>query len=283
MNHFIKASLFILGMVSLFSCAEAEVEEKEHVPTEGEIETNKLLKKDYWTPSEYLTILYYIAHSESVEDYPNFDNPDNVATIRKLLDTENFKVILEDEKLSLKERCDAGQEFFERSNKMIVLYEITKDDKFTYDEEFAEILYFSGLVWIAEIKTMNAYIAERTDIKSSEEIASAIQSNEKTCLRNFRTYLKYTRDEHKFGKAALKKYIQGINDHFPEAINTFPGADYELTSRVAFNMLIIAEDRDLKDAISRLIDLLEEKINSDGYRSATPFGLLDPCLSSDRG
>jgi hypothetical protein len=261
MNHIIKVSIFLLTLFSLFACGEeSTVEEKEPALTEGEIETQKILKKDYWTATDYLTILYYIDHSKSIKEYPNFDDPDTKATIVKLVDTKNFQRILEDETLSLKDKSDEAQDYFKRCKKMVDLYKgAMTQGKYVYDEELAEILVFSGTLWIAEVKAMNAYIKELSSDWSADEIEHVRINNEKACLRNFRVYLKYVENEDMFGKAALKTYTDGINELFPQALEAFQDANYELTSKVAFRMMAMAKDEDLKEALGNLVDLLEQK------------------------
>src|SRR5689334_2877717 len=72
------------------------------------------IEKRYWTPEDYTNAIAQIQYTTPEgEQYPRFINPETSIIIKKLVDPQNYEVILDDNQLGLNHRNEVAQQFFD--------------------------------------------------------------------------------------------------------------------------------------------------------------------------
>src|SRR5688572_12438248 len=123
----VKPSVIVLVCLMLFAC-------ESRFPTE----------KRFWTPDDYKKVWHEINYKTTKgEEYHRISNPETAGVVRKIVDRQNYEVILEDTELGLNYRSEVVQDFFESIKYISEAYSgMDVQDKFIYAEEFAEIRNF---------------------------------------------------------------------------------------------------------------------------------------------
>lgn len=236
----LKALLFFAFFLALGSCSE-------RFPVD----------KRFWTPEDYKNVLFEIEYKTPMgEEYPRFSNPEN-AVIRKLVDAENYKVMLEDPELGLNFRNDISQEFFDHYRNMSNVYnKMDRQDKYIYAEELAEIEKFGLGLQIQYFSLGNQRIIQESDTPESSSTKEALRRNEQTIIKNFHLYLDHIKDERYFSSSA-SSLAEGITTHFFKLIETFPEANYAPMINKTTAMMEKTQVPELKSALNLLLTKLE--------------------------
>src|SRR5690349_3708165 len=122
----LQSCTIVLFSVILLSC-------ESRFPTE----------KRFWGPDDYEKVWYELNYKTPKGEYPRFSNPETAEVIRKIVDPQNYEVILEDKELGLHYRSEVSQEFFQHIKYIMELYgNMDIQDKFVYAEELAAIKSF---------------------------------------------------------------------------------------------------------------------------------------------
>jgi len=209
-------------------------------------------EKRFWGPEDYEKVWYELNYkTPKGEEYPRFSNPETADVVRKLVDQQNYEVILEDTELGLNYRSELAQEFFEHIKYIMDLYTgMDVQDKFIYAEELAEIRKFFLGFQVVYFRVGNENIASQSDDQST------IRKNEQTVIGNFNRYLEDLRREKSYGPYAAN-LAEGITKHFTKLIETFPNANYTGMLGTARAILGKVQTPEIKNALSELIAKLE--------------------------
>ena len=215
--------------------------------------------KRYWDSKDYDDVILKISYgTPDGEEYPRFSNPETSIVIQKLLDAENYKVIIEDSELGLNYRNEEAQKFFNHYRDLVKTYSVMDvQDKFVYAEELMEIFKFGLELQIVYFKLGNDRILAQADSPDSEKIQDIIKSNETTVVKNFNVFLDQVNNERAYGEYA-SLLAGGINENFPKLIKSFPNANYSSMKAKAELMLKKAQNEELKAALVSLIEQLKE-------------------------
>lgn len=237
-----KSLLAILFCVSMFAC-------ESRFPTE----------KRFWGPDDYKKVWYELNfETPKDEEYPRFSNPETAVVVRKIVDPQNYEVILDDTELGLNYRSEVGQDFFEHIQDVTDLYGgMDVQDKFIYPEERAEMEKFFLGFQIVYFRVGNENIASRSDDKST------IRRNEQTVIGNFNSYFEELRREKAYGEYA-PNLAEGITTHFFKLIETFPDANYNGMLAEAIKMKERVQTPEIKTALTALITKLESRQGKTG-------------------
>ena len=102
------------------------------------------VEKRFWTPEDYSNVLWEIEYkTPEGEAYPRFSDPETSLVIRKLVDHQNYDVLLDDTELGLNYRSEVSQEFFDQSRDLSKIYTAMDiQDKYVYPEELIEATKF---------------------------------------------------------------------------------------------------------------------------------------------
>jgi hypothetical protein len=214
--------------------------------------------KRYWTPEDYRAVLFEIEYETTIdEQYPRLSDPETAEVIKKLVDAENYKVMLDDPELGLNFKNEIAQEFFDHYRNMSKLYHVTdRQDKYVYPEEVAEIEKFGLGLQIIYFTLGNERIRQESDSPESTEVKQVIRQNEQTAIRNFNIYFEHIKDEEHFSSSAAL-LAEGVTIHFFKLIEAFPDADYSSMAGKASALLEKTQEPALKDALSSLLTKID--------------------------
>jgi hypothetical protein len=231
----VQSLLMVFTFATLFAC-----------------ESRFPVDKRFWDPNDYRKVWHELNYeTPKGEEYPRFSNPETAEVVKKIIDRQNYEVILEDSELGLNYRSEVSQEFFERIRDIIELYGgMDIQDKFVYAEELAEMRNFFLGFQVVYFRLGNENIANQSDDQST------IRSNEQTVIGNFITFLEDLRREKAYGPYAAN-LGEGIATHFAKLIETFPKGNYTGMLATAKTIQAKVQTPEIKKALSDLIAKLE--------------------------
>jgi len=120
----IKIVTLVVLCLTAFSCEE-------------KVKHSFQLEKRFWTVQDYKEAITELKYGyESDEKLPSFNDPETKIIVEKLVDHENYKIVLEDDELGLKHRNEEAQRFFTHWKEMTTIYN-SRDlkDNYLYDKE----------------------------------------------------------------------------------------------------------------------------------------------------
>lgn len=214
--------------------------------------------KRYWTPEDYENVIFEIEYrTPEGEEYPRLSNPETLVVIRKLLDAENYRVILDDTELGLNFKNDMSQEFFDHYKDLSKVYsKMDIQDKYIYPEELVEIEKFGLGLQIQYFNLGNERIKIESDSPESAATQGVLRRNEQTIIKNFNLYLDHIKDERYFSSYA-SSLADGINTQFFKLIETFPEANYDVMLNKTSAMSSKTQVPEIKTALANLVAKLE--------------------------
>jgi hypothetical protein len=218
------------------------------------------VQKKYWDANDYENAIFIIKYNASSgKPLPCYASPDKAA-FAKLVDVNNFKVVMDDQALGLNFRKEFSKKMFDFYREMFEAYQgLDNKDKFVYPKELAEIMTFGLELQINYFKLGNEAIKKESDNPNSQEVQDVIRRNEQTLVNNFTVDLNYVKREKAFSDEALAIYTAGIEKFFNQLITEFPNADYSEMLSMANLMQAKAETTVMKNMLTNLITNLETK------------------------
>lgn len=218
------------------------------------------MEKRYWTPEDYENVFREIRfNTPEGERFPELKNSETSAIFKKLVDRNNFEVVLGDDQLGINHRNNIASEFFDVFRQFTDLYYKTdRQDKFVYGKELIEIYKFGLDLQIYYFKIGNDNILKEADDPSSSSVQNVIASNVKTVYKNFNNYLNYTNNESGFSEDAIVAYCEGLDSAFPKLFETFPSGNLNITKKKAELMYKKSENENLKGSLQQLLDKISE-------------------------
>jgi|ERR1051326_631434 hypothetical protein len=218
------------------------------------------VEQRYWNANDYDNVLTKIEfNTPKGEKFPCYGSP-KAPIFTKLVDMNNYTVVLDDKALGLAHREEFAKKMFENYEKMIELYSGTdSQDKFIYPLELADILIFGMDFQPRYFKTGNENILKEADDPKSDEVQRLVRDNEQTLIRNYAVDLDYINHESSFSPDALSKYTAAVNKYYTKLINDYPDHDFEALLSKAQLMLQKAQSAELKNVLNGIITLMNEK------------------------
>jgi len=217
------------------------------------------LDKKYWNLEDYESAVHKIRYIYSEEIKPGYSTPDKMPIFKKLVNTNNLEVVLEDEELGTKYRAEFASSMFDVYRDMVGAYnEIDREDKFIYPLELVDVLQFGLYLQLHYFYLGNQQIVHGSDDPNASNVKTVIVSNEQTLVGNYNLYLDYVKQEKSFTSEALNNYTMGIDRYFPLILKTFPKANYHKMKVKASSMMNRAESERLKTSLTKLVSLLEQ-------------------------
>ena len=223
------------------------------------------LQKKYWTPEDYtnanaeLTSLRY-----NNKELPNLDDPKTAPLFQKLVDTNNFSIVANDDQLGLEHRKEFISKMFDQYRQLSDKYdEADRSDKYKYPLELVEIEKFGLALQIYYIETGNQSIIKNADNPNAQEVNDITTKNKNILIRNYTLYLEHINHEDRFTDNALISYSEGIKDFFPKVINNVaPNGDYSGMLEKVDNMLKKSKNSLILTQLQNLQSLIKSKTNA---------------------
>jgi hypothetical protein len=191
---------------------------------------------------------------------PGYSNPSKTPIFLKLIDVNNFKVVLDDTVLGIKHRSEFSQKMFEKYRELYSTYTLLDNqDKYVYSNELVEIINFGLQLQISYFKLGNEKIVKEADNPKSPEIINLLRMNGQTIVDNFCLDLDVVNRESAYSAEALVKYAAGMDANFKKLMEIFPNSDYAGMLAKAKLMLAKAQTKEVKASLTNLIGAIELK------------------------
>ncbi|QWX85084.1 hypothetical protein H0I23_05460 [Cellulophaga sp. HaHaR_3_176] len=238
--------LFIFTLLIL-SCKE----EKHSFPTE----------KRFWNINDYKSASLELNYGyEDDEKLPSFDDPETNIIVKKLVDHENYKVVLDDNELGLKHRNQEAEAFFSQWKDMINIYQgMDLKDNYIYDKENIAVYEFGLGLQLRYFKLGNDELIELVDDPNSLSTLNRINSNVQTLIENFNNYLDKINEEKSYSDEGITMIAKGIGTYFTQLVNLYPDANYSNMSKKIELMSDKSNSEEIKKALDNLKNLIESK------------------------
>ena len=194
------------------------------------------VEKRYWSSDDYLIVNQELTSLKyNDKELPNLDNPETAPVFKKIIDTANFSVVINDNQLGIKHRSEFSTRLFEQYKDMVSAYSgIDRTDKYQYPLEYVEIFKFGLPLQLYYIKLNNEDNVKEADDPSAPDVIDLNRRNGNVLIRNYEIYLDLINYEERFTDKALIAYSEGLKNYFPRLINyAVPNGDYsEMTGKI---------------------------------------------------
>lgn len=239
--------LYSLISLLLINCAN----EKHQFPTD----------KRYWDINDYDEVVRTLRFGyENDEKLPNFNDPKTKNVVEKLTDEQNYKIVLDDEKLGLKHKNRIAEKFFNEWKDMSRIYESTdRKDMYIYDKELLATWHFGLGLQLRYFKLGNDNIKENADDPNSKVVKNSIDSNINTLIKNYLIYLDEINNENSFTEEGKSKLANGIDLYFSQLVTLYPNANYKSMKNKAELMLKKSKSNKIKSSLNKLITIIDSK------------------------
>lgn len=219
------------------------------------------LDKRFWTVEDYSEAITQLRFGYTADEkLPTLDDPKTNAIVEKLIDINNFKVILDDKELGTKHKNEVATSFFTAWQDMIKIYNAQdKKDKYVYEVEYLETFKFGLELQSYYFMLGNLSITESVDDPNSEEIKRILKSNIQTQISNYALLLDEINNEKSYSENGKQVLANGIDKYFSNMINNYPEANYESLE----NKIVLLEKKSSSDAIKtalkNILNLIKSK------------------------
>lgn len=243
----IKALPLFLFFFLIFSC--------------NSIEDKYPINKRYWTNEDYETVVRELRFGiEPDEKIPSLSTPDTRVVFEKLVDEQNYKVVLDDDKLGTKYRSEIATEFFNRWKDMNQIYRGTdRQDHYIYDRELIKVWHFGLGLQLRYFKLGNDLIKDNADDPNSNWVKGNIRSNINTLISNYNIYLDEINNEDAFTPEGKKLLSEGIEKYFINLIEHYPDANYSSME----NKIELMQKKSKSDLIKKSLGKISKKIEEE--------------------
>lgn len=242
----IKYIFLSLLCIVILSCNEKE---KHSFPTE----------KRYWDAADYRVANLELNYGYDVDEkLPSFDDPATRIILEKLVDHENYKIVLDDKELGLKHKNRVAEKFFLQWKDMTNIYRaMDRKDNYLYDKEQLAVYEFGLGLQLRYFKLGNDAIIESADDPSS--VSFNIDNNIQTLLDNFSNYLDKINEEKSYSEEGKKMISRGIDKYFTDLVELYPNANYNKMVKKIDLLNAKSKSPEIKSSLTKLKGLIESK------------------------
>jgi hypothetical protein len=186
------------------------------------------IDKRYWNVEDYHNVVLELKYGiEQDEKLPSLSDPETKIIVEKLIDHQNYEIVLDDKELGLKHRNEVAQGFFNVWKDMTTIYNVTdRKDNYLYEIEMIEVYKFGLGLQLSYFKLGNDEIIESADDPNSTQVQNAVNDNVNRLIGNYLAYLDLINNEGSFSKNGINSFAQGIDEFFPKLIKTYANGDY---------------------------------------------------------
>jgi len=192
----ILKSLLLLLLITTISCSS----EGDRFPIE----------KPYWTPEDYFLVI-----------------PETSIVVEKLVDPNNYLIVLNDTQLGLTHKNKVATAFFTRYKDISdIYYKRDRKDNFVYENEMLAVYGWGLGLQMYYFKLGNDNVIKGSDDPNSNDVQRLVNSNISTLIGNYSYYLDFINDEDSFSKKGLTRFSKIMDLRFSELVETYPKANY---------------------------------------------------------
>ncbi len=238
--------LLLLIFISIFSCNKKDSEYP--------------LEKRYWTVNDYQNVIRHIKYGLKPNQIPTFNNPENKIVVEKLVDQNNYAVILDDKELGINYKHEIAEEYFRVWQDLLTIYDdFDKQDKYQFEEEYLKAWHFGLNLQIKYFSLGNESIKKGSDESDSFYTNSTIKSNHKTLIENFNIYLDKLNNEDSFSTKGIILFNYGIKKHVRNIIESIPVADFGSMTYKIDSLLKKTKNESTKKELASILNLIKSK------------------------
>lgn len=218
------------------------------------------LDKRFWTVDDYTEVILELRYGyKDGEKLPTLDDSETQQIVQKFIDTENFKVVLNDKELGTKHKSEVAVAFFDKWKDMINIYsDLDKKDKYIYEIEYIETYKFGLELQLFYFRLGNEEILASSDDPNSDYIKNIIDSNINTMVNNFSFYLDDINKEDAFSENGKKIYSEVANKYFIKLIEENPKANYDSLKEKIILMESKSKSETIKTALKNILSKIED-------------------------
>src|SRR5690606_16037800 len=219
------------------------------------------LDKRYWTVEDFENAVNEIMYNyKPEEELPTFNNPETAPILNKVLDTENFKIILNDEELGLKYKNEIGERFFQSWRNISNRYsDLDRKDKYVNEDEHIAVNNFGLELQLYYFKIGNEEIISSTEDPNSNNVKDVVNSNVNTLISNFILHLDEINNENSYSQEGKKQLAERIDTYFSKVVNEYPNSNFDNLKRKSELFIKKTNSSESKESLEKLIKLIESK------------------------
>lgn len=216
-------------------------------------------EKVYWTPQDYDDVVFELRFPDNKDDkLPTFDNPETRLILEKLTDPKNYQVVLDDDELGLRYRNDVAENFFHKWKNMNKIYwAMDRKDQYIYDIELIECYKFGLGLQRSYFQLGNEAIIESAIDPNSPDAKRRVNSNVGILVNNYHNYLDIIKNEKAISAEGLRRFSEGLDEHFSALVEQYPTADFKDTRRQMELLLNKSKSEEIKKSLTNLIDKID--------------------------
>lgn len=217
------------------------------------------IEKRFWDIKDYEAASLELNYGyENDEILPSFDDPETSIIVKKLVDHENYKIILNDNELGIKHRNGIAEKFFVRWKEMTNIYQaMDRQDNYLYDKEQLAVYEFGLGLQLRYFKLGNDVILENSDDPNS--VNYHVNSNIQNLIGNFINYLDNINEEKSYSEEGKIMISQAIDSYFTDLVKLYPNADYRAMIKKIDLMKVKSESQEIKNSLTKLKQLIDSK------------------------
>lgn len=219
------------------------------------------LDKRYWTIEDFENASREIQYNYSGEDeLPNFKNSETKPILDKLLDTNNFKVVLEDNELGIKYRNEIATRFFEAWRNISNTYSsLDKKDKYIYEDEHIAVINYGLELQLYYFKLGNEEIKKSSEDPNYSNVQNTIKSNVNILVNNFLNFLDEINNEDSYSNNGKVLFANTIDKNFTSLINENPNADFVKLKQKLELFIKKTNSPEIRNTLENLLKLVLSK------------------------
>lgn len=245
MNKLYSVFLFFICLL-LINCQEKE-------------EHSFPIEKRFWDVEDYRAANLELVYGyDSDEKLPSFDDPTTKIIVEKLVNHENYKVVLDDKELGIKYKNQVAGKFFKEWKEMTKIYQaMDLKDNYLYDKEQLAVFQFGLGLQLRYFKLGNDQILQSADDPNAENFN--INSNIRTLIENFNIYLDKINEEKAYSLEGKKMISKGIDKYFIDLVELYPNANYKMMLKKIDLMHAKSNSLEIKNSLIALKSKIESK------------------------
>lgn len=223
------------------------------------------IDKRYWNVEDYKNVVLELKYGiEEDEKLPSLSDPQTKIIVEKLIDPQNYEIVLDDKELGLKHKNEVAQGFFSAWKDMTTIYnETDRKDNYLYEMEMIGVYKFGLGLQLYYFKLGNDEIIESEDNPNSEQVQNIINRNVNTLIGNYTAYLNLINDESSFSENGVNSFAQGIDEFFPKLFKNNPNGDYsEMENKITL-MEKKCNSQVIKTSLKNIQKLIASKKSKD--------------------
>ena len=219
------------------------------------------IDKRYWDNEDYKNVVRELRFGiEPDEKIPSLKTPDKRVVFEKLIDQNNYVVVLDDNELGTRYKSEIASEFFDRWKDMNQIYRDTdRQDRYVYDQELVKVWHFGLGLQLRYFQLGNDLIEENADDPNSRRVKRNTTSNIQTLISNYNIYLDEINNEDSFSEEGKKLLSEGIENYFMKLIDQHPDANYSSMKK----KIDLMKKKSKSDLIGNSLDKVSERITKE--------------------